>query len=655
MREIIHQSYRQKLLLLAGVVLLISMFVYELRPGHGLITVAYLIALPFILLLSESKKYAILIGILTTLFIGIGFLLSNFSGKPILTNNRILAAIAVWMMVCFSVWYRHSLKNERKAKKYLKAIFENATEGIIVTNSKGDIILINPYALELFGYREAELKGKEIEQLIPDRFANAHHGLRKSFSDSPRNRSMGAGMELFAKRKDNTEFPAEISLGHFNADNELLVIVFIMDITERKEYLLKTQQLNKELEARVQDRTKKLSEAYQIMENTNTELQKEITARETAEQNLLDTQRLYEAMARHFPNGIIGIMNRDLKYLLVNGTGMQEMGLGETHLLEEKVFEDLFSSENIAAETELKRGFEGEAVSFEVVINNNYYNVKAVPIQESKRMIDKILIVITNVTAEKRNELALMKNLETEKELGKLKSRFVSTASHEFRTPLSTIMTSAYLLENYTGEDFNQAKETHILRIKKSVNNLTDILNDFLSLSQLEEGKVEANYSLIDIHSFLLDLKKEMDLQIQANQILDYEHTGISIMDTDKKILRNIVLNVLSNAIKYSKKEGLIKFRSSVEVGKLIIKVQDYGIGIPEEELPHIFNRFFRAENASYIQGTGLGLNIVKKYVKLLNGNIYCKSKLNEGSTFTVELPLVTVLKENTISELTYN
>lgn len=650
MRGNLNQSYRNSVVLLAPVILLFGIFFYELRPDHNLITIAYLIVLPIILLLSERKRYAIFIGVLTTIFIIAGYLLSDFNGKTILTNNRILAGITVWMIVCFSVWYRHTLKNERKAKNHLNAIFENATEGIIVTNKKGEILMANPHALELFAYKKNELKGKKIEMLIPDRFSKLHQNHRKKYCNSPKNRLAGAGLDLFGKRKDGTEFIVEISLGHFKEDNELIVIAFITDITERQQNIDKIQRLNEELEARVQDRTKKLSEAYKIMEESNAELQKEITAREIAEKNLVDSQRLYEAMARHFPNGIIGIMNHELNYLLVDGTGLYEEGLDKAIFLEGKVFDNLHTSEKIAVEAELKRSFRGETVTFEVLIKDNFYNVKAVPLPEVNNSIDKILIVINNITSAKQIELTLIKNLEREKELGKLKSRFVSTASHEFRTPLSTILTSAYLLKNSKGNEYEKIKDSHILRINKSVNNLTEILNDFLSLSKLEEGKVETNFSIIDIHSFLLDIKNEMCLQKQISQVLEYEHNGIRTLETDKKILRNIVLNVLSNAIKYSKEDGVIQFSSVVNSEKLIIKVQDYGIGIPEEDLPHIFKRFYRADNASYIQGTGLGLNIVKKYVALLDGEIHFKSKLNEGSTFTIELPIIPFSNGNPLS-----
>lgn len=653
MQEINKKPFQNKLFYWAAVLSLIAIFLYELR--YGFITIAYLIALPFVLLLSVSKRYTFFIGIVTSFFIVVGFLLSDFNDKSMLTNNRILVFVVIWLVIYYSIYYRDTLAKVYKTKNHLKAIFDNATEGILVINSIGEIIMVNPRALSLFNYEENELIGKKIEYLVPERFANSHLSHRKKFGVMPRNRPMGSALELYAKRKDSSEFLAEICLNSYKENEELLVIAFITDITARNQNLLKINQLNEELEVRVQDRTKKLSEAYHIMEKTNFDLNKEIAARESAEQTMIENQRLYEAMARHFPNGIIGIMNKEFKYILVNGRGLHEIGLDETKLLEEKAFENLYSAEHVAAQTELQKGFAGDTVSFELVINENYYNIKAVPLPEENNDIDKILIVLTNVTETKKNELAMLENLAREKQLGRMKSKFVSTASHEFRTPLSTIMTSAFLLQSYNGEDFEQAKEIHIKRINKSVKNLTDILNDFLSLSKLDEGIVDIEYDIIDINSFFNDIKTEMELQKPPDQILDYSHSGSRIMQSDKKLLRNIVLNLLSNAIKYSKPDGLIKVSSLVKSGRLTIEVEDRGIGIPKEDIPLIFKRFYRAENASYIQGTGLGLNIVKKYVELLGGKINCSSELNVGTTFTVELPLTAIPKRDTSNNLIPN
>ncbi|NRA49544.1 MAG: HAMP domain-containing histidine kinase, partial [Phaeodactylibacter sp.] len=241
----------------------------------------------------------------------------------------------------------------------------------------------------------------------------------------------------------------------------------------------------------------------------------------------------------------------------------------------------------------------------------------------------------------KTKEKQLTIALEKEKELNELKSRFVSMASHEFRTPLSTILSSADLIEAYTEQEQQKKRLRHTQRIKSSVANLTSILNDFLSLSRLEEGKLSLNPSTFELEEVWTEVADGVQGMLKKGQTLNI--TGLETaqtLHTDRRILQNVFYNLLSNAIKYSG-EGLpIDCRIICESNILKIEIQDYGIGIPESEQQHLFTRFFRAHNVENIQGTGLGLNIVKGYVELLNGNISFDSVPNEGSTFRVEIPL---------------
>jgi two-component system sensor kinase FixL len=242
----------------------------------------------------------------------------------------------------------------------------------------------------------------------------------------------------------------------------------------------------------------------------------------------------------------------------------------------------------------------------------------------------------------RKSEQELRRAYEREKELSELKSRFVSMASHEFRTPLSTILSSADIIEEYMQTEQQSRREKHTARIKSAVANLTGILNDFLSLSRLEEGKIEHQPVEFEISQFcreevideLQGLLKE-DQQIRCQGI-----DGEREIHLDKKFLKNILFNLLSNAIKYSAPGTHIDLTMSIEKKHLLIKVEDQGIGIPEEEQQHLFTRFFRARNVENIQGTGLGLNIVKKYVDLMEGHITFESKLEEGTTFDVRIPL---------------
>lgn len=230
----------------------------------------------------------------------------------------------------------------------------------------------------------------------------------------------------------------------------------------------------------------------------------------------------------------------------------------------------------------------------------------------------------------------LVSALEREKKLNETKSTFVSMAAHEFRTPLSIILMNTSLAEKYSDELKNK-REICLERIKKSVNNLVDLLNDFLSLDQLEHGKMEANKENFDLKIFLDNITKELKTINKKGQNINYSHIGNADVLADKKILRCIVLNLLSNAIKYSDKN--IDLKTEVINHEIIIKIKDRGIGIPEEQQKDLFNKFFRASNASSIQGTGLGLNIVKHYVELLNGSINFDSQENKGTTFTIKFP----------------
>jgi PAS domain S-box-containing protein len=240
----------------------------------------------------------------------------------------------------------------------------------------------------------------------------------------------------------------------------------------------------------------------------------------------------------------------------------------------------------------------------------------------------------------RRAEEEAKKALQREREVNELKTKFVSMASHEFRTPLSSVLSSASLIRKYRDKGDLARIDKHIDRIKSSVNHLTNILNDFLSLGKLEEGKVEVVADEIDAEEIFEDIAEELRLTLKPGQEIKINFQGSKRkIQSDPKVLRNITFNLVSNASKYSDEGKTIYLNLTFDPDKLIIAVRDEGVGIPEEEAKHIFERFYRASNVSNIQGTGLGLNIVKRYVGLLNGTIDFTSEFGKGSTFTVTLP----------------
>ncbi len=231
-----------------------------------------------------------------------------------------------------------------------------------------------------------------------------------------------------------------------------------------------------------------------------------------------------------------------------------------------------------------------------------------------------------------KSKIELTKALSKEKDLSDLKSRFVSMASHEFRTPLSTILSSASLVAKYTDTDQQPNRDKHIQRIKTSVTNLTDLLNEFLSIGRIEDGKIAANFSFFNIAELLEAISIEMQNLAKPGQTIVYKHSGNNEVYLDPSLLRNTILNLLSNAIKFSAENKIINLQSTIKNKKIIISIKDEGIGIDKEEQQHLFERFFRAKNATNIQGTGLGLHIVAKYVELMNGKISLISELEKGT-----------------------
>jgi signal transduction histidine kinase len=223
--------------------------------------------------------------------------------------------------------------------------------------------------------------------------------------------------------------------------------------------------------------------------------------------------------------------------------------------------------------------------------------------------------------------------------LGDLKTRFVSMASHEFRTPLSTILSSASLASKYITEEDQEKRDKHIGRIKSAVSHLTEILNDFLSIEKIEDGNMIANYSIFNLKELLTSIINELTGIVKPDQEIIYIHQGGQTITLDHFLLRNIMINLLSNAIKFSPENSKIKVDSKFKNGQIEIRIKDSGIGISIKDKEHLFERFFRASNVTNIQGTGLGLHIVGRYVELLNGEIKYTSELEKGSTFTIKLP----------------
>lgn len=247
--------------------------------------------------------------------------------------------------------------------------------------------------------------------------------------------------------------------------------------------------------------------------------------------------------------------------------------------------------------------------------------------------------VTRDFSLHKRAEDDVKNSLQKEKELNEMKSNFVSMASHEFRTPLSTILSSISLIENYKTTETQDKRDKHIKRIKSAVTEMVATLEEFLSLEKIEEDKVHVKKEVFNLKELAEQTHAKFNTVLKPGQKISYSHSGNEEVCLDAGFINHILNNLLSNAVKYSPEASRVIFETCVEEPIVILKVKDHGIGISPEDQKRLFERFFRASNTGNIKGTGLGLHIVKRYIDLMDGTIEVKSEPGSGTIFIVTVP----------------
>ncbi|HEY9874616.1 MAG TPA: HAMP domain-containing sensor histidine kinase, partial [Candidatus Obscuribacterales bacterium] len=242
-----------------------------------------------------------------------------------------------------------------------------------------------------------------------------------------------------------------------------------------------------------------------------------------------------------------------------------------------------------------------------------------------------------DITSRKQAEVEIIKALEKEKELVDLRSRFITMASHEFRTPLATILTSSELLKSFGHQMNDDKKIQNYKRIEAAVKKMTNLLEDILLINRAESECIEFNTSILDLEAICRETIEEIKFSLSSKYNFKFSCQGeCSQVEIDEKLLRQMLTNLVSNAAKYSPRGGTIYLDLICEYGQATFKVRDEGIGIPEADKERIFERFHRATNVGSISGTGLGLSIIKQAVELHGGSISLESEVGVGTTFTV-------------------
>jgi len=531
-----------------------------------------------------------------------------------------------------------------------EALFNNASVGIILVNSSGEIITANGFALNMFGYREKELISQKLDILIPQEYLKKHRHHHQDYFMHPESRSMGNELEIYALHKKGGKIPVEISLGHYAIRKENYAIAVIKDISEKKEREEELKELAIELEEKIEARTLELKATVRQLKENISYIRKKDEALQKVN-HFLENLLWYAGtiIIATDPNGIITVFNptaeKLLGYSAAEVIGKKEISI--FHLPDETKERAKILSREL--NKSVKPGFDtyvakarfniAEEAEWTLVRKDKTTFPASVTVSALHDEEDKItgyLGVAADISERKKTMENLEQALEKEKQLGELKSRFVSVASHEFRTPLSTILSSVYLLSKYTTTEEQPKREKHIERIDSSIKLLNEILNDFLSIGKIEEGRVQVRKTKFDVVKEISLATDEMRNLLKTGQEFIHNHSGTGMISLDPVLFRHIVTNLLSNAIKFSPEESLITIKTTTRNKSLTLSVKDTGIGIPEEDQKHLFERFFRAANAENIKGTGLGLHIVAKYTELMNGTIICKSRLQQGTEFII-------------------
>lgn len=517
---------------------------------------------------------------------------------------------------------------------------------LVILDKRACILLINTYGAQFLGFSKEALKGiswlddfipvDERNQLQTSLEQTLTTGLREDYK-SPL-LSLTSEVNIFLWSTYAIPNSMGVPIGTLNIG---IITEEIKIAGNLEEHANRIDKLNGQLELNVNKQHSEFGALLTSLENANRDLQQQIVKRKETEQKLMMFQRLYDTMIHNFPDGVIGVLNKKMEYILIDGKELNEIDLPALGLNGREADGDdpVLAQETI---NRIKKAFEGEHVSFEVNTKDRSYNVTAVPLHDSDNQINEILCVLKNVTEKNRIESVLLKALEKEKQLGELKSRFVTMACHEFKTPLATILSSTFLLENYSGEEYDNEKLLHSNRIRRSVNNLNTILNEFLLIEPQNGSAVKLTPAIIHIPTYISEVLLEVEPLRKQGQVVNYLHSGTQeTMETDQHLLWSIVTNLIGNALKYSRQGGQILVTTEATDSQLTIKVKDKGIGIPPEEHTYIFERFHRAPNALNYEGTGLGLHIVRKNVKLLGGSVSFTSEVEQGTEFTVILPIV--------------
>jgi len=548
-------------------------------------------------------------------------------------------------------------ENEIVAQKnLLSSIFETAPYIFILVNEAGRVLAINK-AGEIFANQKKEdiigLLGGDVFRCMNSLIAPGcgkgeackscliRTNVNSTFATGDSKLNIEGQME-FIINEEPVILDLMVSTNKVIQKGENLVLVTIVDITEKKE----ADRLLKESEERLRQIAEGINEVFWLRNENNTELlylspgYEKIwgrTVQSAFEVPYSFLESIYKDDVLKVKRGIENYFKTgkvDIEYRILKPTG-------ELVWVHSKSFPILNQDGKVIRNAGIATDItERKKAEIELAAYRNHLEDLVESRTKEIEEINKKLVL--EIEREKEIEIMLKEALENEKQMNELKTRFISTASHEFRTPLTTVLSSVELIQRY-GKNWDLEKQTkHIDRIKESIDHLTKLLDDVLTISRAESGNLKNNPVKVDLdelcRKFIEDVKGNAS---QAHNIKYKYRASEKEFNLDPKLLRFIFTNLLTNAIKYSPGGGKIGFEFSISGSNLHFVVSDEGIGIAPEDEKHLFEPFYRAGNAADIEGTGLGLSIVKRALDIQGGTIKYKSDLGKGTFVEINIPRV--------------
>jgi PAS domain S-box-containing protein len=501
-----------------------------------------------------------------------------------------------------------------KSEEYYRSLIENSSDLIVVTDLEGKFKYASPSVFNILGFTPDEFVVQDSMKTIhPEDLATKN--LREEYTRISKAPGLSTSNFMRVLHKNGSwRFLETIGKTAYDQNGELIVISNMRDITERIEADKELRRYRDHLVEMVEERTSELEQS-----------------RET-----------FRALAENTKDVIMRV-NEKFQFLYMNSVINDVFGVPAEQYIG-KTFSELGFADNLinGFEELLKKVFENKQNhrrEFQLQ-NGRWGDLLAMPEFDTNGEVCSIIISARDISEIKKLQHEIENALEKEKELNQLKDRFISVVSHEYRTPLTSILSSVEILELGDKKYSEEKKKIHFDRIQKNIDYLISMLDEVLYVNRIESERIQVAYQRINVRNFCKEIFDEIKEQYPGIKSTIKINLHDDYCNMDVSILRKVLGNVISNAYKYNRENGEVLFVVNSRSNKLTFEISDTGIGIPEDEQKNVFEAFSRMTNTQHIKGTGLGLSIVKKSIEQLGGTVSFESKLNKGTTFTVSIPI---------------